>query len=303
MDEQLKRQPVFEKKSIRNGIEMPIQCLLRNTNHNDLNRTKWHPHYHDYIEFLFGLDSCEVNAWIAGETVRFGAGDLLVINASVAHHCVHLTEQTGYFCFKVLPEVLCFYEDPIFDKKYVEPFLRQDLFPYHLYTESELSGSGLSSVFTEMKKCWDEQEFGYEIALKSNLLQAFLWIIRTNRKKGIFPIATASDISDENILLIQRSIEFLHQNLSDVTEADAAAHANMSYSYYSKLFRRVVGKNFNEYLTAVRINEAERMLLSGDRPITEIALATGFASSSHFIDKFKKFRKKTPKQYRMQAQK
>ena len=303
MNERLKGQPVFEKKGKRNGVEMPIQCLLRDTKEKDLIQRRWHPHYHEYIEFLFGLEACEVNAWIAGENVRFGAGDLLVINAGVSHYFEHLTQQTRYLCFKVLPEVLCFSEDPTFDKKYVVPFLRQDLFPYHLYTKSELSGSGLSTVFSEMKQSWDAQEFGYEIALKSSLLQAFLWIIRTNRKKGLVPMATASDISDENILLIQRSIEFLHQNYADVTEADAAAHANMSYSYYSKLFRRVVGKNFNEYLTSVRINEAERMLLSGDRPITEIALATGFSSSSHFIEKFKKYRKNTPKQYRMQAQK
>jgi AraC-like DNA-binding protein len=303
MNERLKGQPFFEKKSKRNGIEMPIQCLLRKTSEKELIRTRWHPHYHEYIEFLFGLDSCEVNAWIAGENVRFGSGDLLVINAGVAHDFRHLTQQTRYLCFKVLPEVLCFSEDPTFDKKYVVPFLRQDLFPFHLYSRHELDDSGLGTVFSKMKQCWDEQEFGYEIALKSSLLQVFLWIIRTNRKKGLVPMATASDISDENILLIQHSIEFLHQNYADVTEADAAAYANMSYSYYSKLFRRVVGKNFNEYLTSVRINEAERMLLSGDRPITEIALATGFSSSSHFIEKFKKYRKKPPKQYRMQAQK
>ena len=303
MDERLKGQPFFEKKGKRNGVEMPIQCLLRDTNEKDLTRTKWHPHYHDYIEFLFGLDACEVNAWIAGENVRFGSGDLLVINAGVAHYFEHLTAQTRYLCFKVLPEVLCLSESPTFDKKYIVPFLRQDFFPFHLYTKKEMEESGLPSIFSEMKQCWDAQEFGYEIALKSSLLQAFLWIIRTNRKKGLVPTATALDISDENILLIQHSIEFLHQNYADVTEADAAARAKMSYSYYSKLFRRVVGKNFNEYLTAIRINEAERMLLSGDRPITEIALATGFSSCSHFIEKFKKHRKKTPKQYRMQAQK
>ena len=65
MNERLKGQPFFEKKSKRNGIEMPIQCLLRKTSEKELIRTRWHPHYHEYIEFLFGLDSCEVNAWIA----------------------------------------------------------------------------------------------------------------------------------------------------------------------------------------------------------------------------------------------
>ena len=81
-----------------------------------------------------------------------------------------------------------------------------------------------------------------------------------------------------------------------VTEADAASFVNLSYSYYSKLFRRVVGKNFNDYLTTVRINEAERLLLSTEQTITEIALATGFATSSHFIEKFRKIKNITPKQ-------
>ena len=108
MNERLKGQTIFEKKGIRNGVEMPIQCLLRDTKEKDLIQRRWHPHYHEYIEFLFGLEACEVNAWIAGENVRFGAGDLLVINAGVAHYFEHLTQQTRYLCFKVLPEVLCF---------------------------------------------------------------------------------------------------------------------------------------------------------------------------------------------------
>lgn len=302
MEDALQNQPVLEKRARRNGIEIPIQCILRTTMPKRDRKNGWRPHYHEYIEFLFGLDACDVNAWIAGEHVQFCTGDLLVINAGVAHDFDHSLEQSRYLCIKVLPEVLSFFENPIIERKYVFPFFEQNLLPYRLYTAKETEGSPLPSVFSDLQRCWNEQEFGYEIELKSLFLQIFLWIIRTGRKNGLIPMEATSELSDESIFLIQRSIEFLRKSYADVTEAKAAAEANVSYSYYSKLFRRVVGRNFNDYLTALRISEAERMLLSGSASITEIALATGFSSSSHFIDKFKKHRGKTPKQYRMQAQ-
>ncbi len=302
MKQQVFQNPIPEKKSRRNGVEIPIECLIRVPIRPHGAPLRLNPHYHDYIEFLFGLEGCDVEAWIAGERVHFGTGDLLIINANVAHDFDHKLPKNHYICIKVLPEVIYFSENPMYDVKYVVPFLQHNLNPYRFFDSQKLCGSDVPKILSEMIRCWRGQDYGYEIALKSLLLQVFLWVIRYDHRCGHNPMEPSAEISYENVMLIQRSMEYINQNYADVTETDAAAFVNISYSYYSRLFRRVVGKSFNDYLTTVRINEAERMLLSSDLSVTEIGLAAGFSSGSHFIDKFKKHRGKTPKQYRAQLQ-
>jgi len=293
--------PVREKKNSRNGIELPMECMLREEQPHPYGHVA-RPHYHDYIEFLFGLEDCEVGVWIAGEQISLRKGDLLIIHANVSHTFKPLLPQNRYVCIKILPEVIYFTENPTYDVKYVVPFLQPNLLPYQYFPSDVLAESGLSRLFVDMMDTWNRQEFGYEIALKSLFLQVFLWVVRYNHQNNR-DMEPASDVSFDNIHLIRQSMQYVNENYSDVTEADAAAFVNVSYSYYSKLFRRVVGKTFQEYLTAVRVNEAERLLLSTDRSVTEIAYATGFCTSSHFIETFRKLKKATPKQYRLKWQK
>lgn len=290
---------IREKKKQRNGLDLPIECLLlSHTRSNE--RTQLHPpHYHDYIEFLFGLKDCDVDAWVAGEWINFRTGDLLIINANVSHDFMHRLPTNRYICVKILPEVIYFSENPLYDVKYVVPFLQFNLVPYQKFGRDVLKDSHVPDALQSMMDCFTGQEYGYEIELKSRFLQVFLWVIRYNHLHRLMPTETAPEVSYENISLVQKSLDFINESFADITERDAAAHVNLSYSYYSKLFRRVVGKNFHDYLITVRINEAERLLLSTDLPVTEVALATGFATSSHFIETFRRIKRFTPKQYRM----
>ena len=140
------------------------------------------------------------------------------------------------------------------------------------------------------------KRFGYEVALRSLLLRIFLWCVR--QSDGEDSSELWGSVGYENVKLIQRSINYINNNYSDVDESRAAASVNMSYSYYSRVFRSVVGKSFKEYVNSVRINHAERLLVSTDMTVTEIAHSTGYATSSHFIENFRRQKGKTPKQYR-----
>ncbi|WP_442951555.1 helix-turn-helix domain-containing protein [Paenibacillus sp. GYB004] len=46
---------------------------------------------------------------------------------------------------------------------------------------------------------------------------------------------------------------------------------NLSYSYFSKYFKRVMGLSFIEYVSIRRIKQAERLLLTMDGSIATIA--------------------------------
>ena len=288
-----------EKKKQRNGMDLPIECLLLSPA-GTKSTSRYHPpHYHDYIEFLFGLEDCDVDVWVAGEWVNFKTGDLLILNAGVSHNFIYLLPQNRYICIKILPEVIYFSENPMYDVKFVVPFLQSNLIPYQKFDASALEDSGLPEALLAMMDAWIKQDYGYEIELKSYFLKIFLWVIRYNHAHRRSTMETVENIPYETVRLVQKSLHYINENFAGLSESDVAAHVNLSYSYFSKMFRRVVGKGFHEYLSTVRINEAERLLLSTDLPITEIALASGFATSSHFIESFRKVRHTTPKQYRL----
>lgn len=63
-------------------------------------------------------------------------------------------------------------------------------------------------------------------------------------------------------------------------------------------FKRDLGMTVNDYITEVRLGEAVRMLLAGERTIGEIALCTGFSDQSYFSKVFSARFGMTPSEYR-----
>lgn len=77
-----------------------------------------------------------------------------------------------------------------------------------------------------------------------------------------------------------------------------AEHIGMSYNYLSKIFKDVFGTNFVTYVTAVRLEEAKKLLKNTDLTVEQIAQNVGFGGSNSFIRIFKKYYNITPKQFK-----
>jgi AraC-like DNA-binding protein len=97
---------------------------------------------------------------------------------------------------------------------------------------------------------------------------------------------------------IKNALLYISENFDSVNERDAAAFCGLSYNHFSASFKKTVGRSFSDYLTLIRINEAEKLLLSTEKSITDIALSCGFSSTSHFISRFKEKNGVTPGQLR-----
>lgn len=282
---------------LKKGMELPIEVYDINARCNEGQPMRT-PHYHEHIEFLYADRECDVDVWIAGESVRFRTGDMLVINSNSAHTFVNHLPKNRYICIKALPKMVYSSDSSFFDMKYASPFFGNSLFSYRLLKASELVGSDVGQYFLCALKEWIERGYGYEVAVKAEVLRIFLWTVRHGYRIGIYPPEGMADAA-ENVRLIQKSVELINESYADITETDAAAAASMSTSHYSRQFKLVMGRSFREYLAATRINAAERLLLTTDMSVTDIALATGFATSSHFIECFKKAKHTTPARYRL----
>ncbi|MEC0171397.1 AraC family transcriptional regulator [Paenibacillus graminis] len=86
-----------------------------------------------------------------------------------------------------------------------------------------------------------------------------------------------------------------------LTLEETANNFYISPSYLSRVFHRLTGFHFREYIVHVRVREAERLLAGSAGKIQEIASAVGFEHLSHFNKTFKKSTGLTPLQYRKEA--
>lgn len=68
---------------------------------------------------------------------------------------------------------------------------------------------------------------------------------------------------------------------------DLADHAGYSPFHFSRMFAAHAGIGPGQYLTALRIDTAKRLLLSGRDPVIDIASAVGFDSLSSFGRRFR----------------
>ena len=89
---------------------------------------------------------------------------------------------------------------------------------------------------------------------------------------------------------------------SDVTLEQLAAYLHFNPSYTSDLFKRIFGRPFVVYLTAMRIDAAKVLLDSGHFKTYEIAAQVGYQDEKYFLKTFKKVVGCTPKEYRKRKQ-
>lgn len=98
---------------------------------------------------------------------------------------------------------------------------------------------------------------------------------------------------------IGRVIEYVHAHMhTKMTVGKMAGIACMSPSHFSRVFKVETGKTPLDYLNEARMRRVKKLLLAGDRTITEIALECGFGSPAYLTASFYKKYKITPSKFR-----
>lgn len=112
------------------------------------------------------------------------------------------------------------------------------------------------------------------------------------------PIATPK----EQMVRFQRlapAVRHLEQNFREqVSLAELVQSCGLSATHIHRLFQRLLRMSPTEYVLALRLQEARRLLATTDESISSIAVDTGFFDQSHFTKRFRKVTGMTPTQFR-----
>lgn len=97
----------------------------------------------------------------------------------------------------------------------------------------------------------------------------------------------------------KRVLDFVESRFGEpVTTEDMAREAGMSTAHFSRLFKEVLGDTPYQFVMDYRVEQAKKMLRDRERPLIDVALASGFADQPHFTRIFKRLTGQTPGEWR-----
>jgi len=269
--EQLRYVDSFVSKEV--GLFMPVggACFYaRSPRHS-------HPGY----MFILSFDDLS-SVQLGGKTITVQPGRLFALSPDIPHH--ELSSDTS--------------------PRYIAILISSDFFDAQLGCYPSGQDASFDGVFFNapaellplLKRFMVEAESGLPGAsdvLHGLGLEICHLIIRA--ALGVTP-------DDEHIasrLELNRVVEFLNAYPHrKITVEKMAAQAGMSPSHFARTFKKEVGVPPMVYLLRLRLRRAKKLLAAGDQSITEIALACGFSSGSHFSSCFRRQYKMSPAQFR-----
>ena len=98
---------IREELVYADGLALPVQCKTRSIcpGHKDYKRPFSNIHYHEYIEFLYGVDGT-AQVLVGTRVYTLEKGDLMVINAGENHDVLCIDGKATYHVVKILPQLL-----------------------------------------------------------------------------------------------------------------------------------------------------------------------------------------------------
>lgn len=253
----------------------------------------WHEHFEIIImrkgAALFHIDS---------QPYHVEAGDVIIIPGGGLHVGYALDYDDVYYDSIVFNSSLFidWVNDPLhvqFVAPYLEGRMRFPVKPTNLDETCIRHYSLLDEVIEELVA----KRPAYQLVVKSKLHTLFTLLSRTFMPHHLAdkPVESYFPNRERFKLLIQR-IESDFTN--KITIEQAAKQVSLNPYYFCKLFKRLTGRTFIEYVNVCRMIEAERLLRESNDTITEIAAQVGCENPNYFTKLFKQYKGMTPSQTR-----
>lgn len=255
-------------------------------------------HFHETIEALC-VQSGSLVLWLNDSQLDLKEGELVIISSNEPHRIESHSPESEYYSFGFSPRLLYSFEKSPDTAKYILPFFSKSRAP-RIYPKSFSDAAELFRLFADAESEYGAKTAGYELALKADALRLLRAAVAYLSRLGLYsqPCAPACGMQE----IMPDVLEYINRGFVGVSEKAAAESFGVSYSYFSRSFKSIMGMSFKEYVNYLKINEAQRMLIQTDKSITDIAMELGFSSSSHFINSFRKLNGCPPRQYKQKLQ-
>jgi AraC family transcriptional regulator of arabinose operon len=251
-------------------------------------------HHHNYYEIYYLLGG-ERTYFINDRVYMAKKGDMVLINV----HDLHRTTSSDvaeferiliYFTYDFMKSVFLTLDCSI------DPFAGGSRLLHFDIAEQRL----IEELLLEMLQECREKPEAYEAYLRASLLKLMIKTQRVALKESEEPLVPTHPMHQK----ISEIASYVNAHFHEKVTLDRlATQFYISPSYLSRIFKKVTGYYFQEYLQVIRVREAQRLLRESDDKVTFIAGKVGFGHIAHFNRTFKHITRYSPLKYRKMNQK
>ena len=161
-----------------------------------------------------------------------------------------------------------------------------------IYTPDEKCFQAITILTMTMENIHTDDPANIEIL--SKLLECILLLLCRNLTSEKNPNPANSDM--------QKAVIYLHAHFRENPSlGDVAGVLHLNEKYFCRKFREYTGQKYKDYLKAMKLRYARRLILVTSRTISEISSESGYGSQSHFNREFKEYYGMAPLELRRQA--
>lgn len=253
---------------------------------------------HDFFEIHY-LCAGAAEYHIQDRLLPMREGDLAVIGSTVYHRieCASSTQITTAALF-FEPDLIRSDGSPD-SAEYLVPFLKQDSeFPHIVPAKTGVP----SQVFDLMRRIRaDLPATSTRARLSVKTYLKMILVLLVNQYASYAGTSETFKRQQQALDRLRPLFQYLGHHYGDPIQVqDAARICGMSESHFMNFFRHTTGQPFMAYLNHCRIERAQALLVSTDKPIADISQEMAFCDQSYFGTVFRKLVGMTPAAYRRQ---
>lgn len=250
------------------------------------------PHTHDEYNVVFCLKPGLEYA-VRGHREVLAPGDVLVINPGDLHNGRYGAAEldarglTIHIPVRALRAILSKMRFP------------GDIDHNRIRFLDKVSDPSLIPLVEELIREIDRRQSGYEMIVDSIVLQIMVHLFRNLLRPSFQPGIIAEPRQLPSWQMVQ-ALEYMNaRGKSKFSLAELCTDLGTSTSRFIQLFKNSVGSvSPHVYYNRLIVEKAQKLLVSSDRAIKEIAYELGFQNESHFCKVFRSCAGTTPGSYR-----
>ena len=255
-------------------------------------------HIHKAVELLY-IKSGSYTLLLDGVEHEIEKGDLVLFCSNAIHHVFTKNlPENEYYVIKISPTFFLQFSTQEEGTEYVMRFAINRKENKNIWKREELEGTSLLAALQSLIDEHENAKYASQVAIKLKIMELLVEILRSDS-------TTDTKVPhNQTASLIYNTMVYVRNHYAeDMDERELARSLGMSYSYFSRSFKRVTGITFKQYLNRIRVNQAEKLLCRGSASVSEIATKCGYNSISYFINVYKSITGKTPYQSLRQTEK
>lgn len=250
-----------------------------------------HYHWHNFYEISY-ICSGQAACFVDGEVYPVRQGDIVVFNAGEVHGW-EMEEDIELL-------VLTFSKEMITGDRYIDDEILRFFDNLTSNFTNILNGQmeATKEIHHSLCSAWQEWtggEIAKNLMIKAELLKILTYLNRyfVNGEVDFEAVKQKR----KELKRLDEVMKYIDAHyMEKLTVEEVASVANMSAGHFSKLFHKIMGQRYIDYIIQKRIQKAKEMLETTELTVVDIAMECGFNNIANFYRTYRKFYQKAPRE-------